>query len=293
MQTQEPSPPPSSAWSAGPPEPKRLIISDLDGTLLNRQKIVTERTSASINAFIARGGLFAVATARMAYGCDTKLADIRMTLPGIVMNGASLYRFDTKVYSDTVVIESSKALEVVDAVVRHGAGGFLYSIGSDGIRLGYLRDNDLSFTQYNSQRAQEAAVEIQRVAAVERWIADNPVCYIAVTGDQAIVKNLEASLVGNDELRVNGYDNIYSATRCLEIADRLAGKEQAARRMVGELGVEELIVFGDGHNDLALMSAADVSYAPVHAPADVKVEASEVIGSNDEDAVAEILDQRY
>ena len=64
-----------------------LYVSDLDGTLLNREKRVTTYTADMINQCIKRGMKFTVATARMPYGCDYRLRDIRINTPGILTNG--------------------------------------------------------------------------------------------------------------------------------------------------------------------------------------------------------------
>ena len=52
---------------------RTLYISDLDGTLLNSRKEITDYSSEIINSCIASGVLFSIATARMPYGCDYRL----------------------------------------------------------------------------------------------------------------------------------------------------------------------------------------------------------------------------
>ena len=77
---------------------KTLYISDLDGTLLNSKKEVTDYTAGIINRCIEAGMLFSVATARMPYGCDYRLKQLNLQTPAILTNGVFIYDFNTKKY---------------------------------------------------------------------------------------------------------------------------------------------------------------------------------------------------
>ena len=57
---------------------KSLYVSDLDGTLFNKKKRISDRSADIINRCIEKGMLFSVATARMPYGCDYRLKDLHM-----------------------------------------------------------------------------------------------------------------------------------------------------------------------------------------------------------------------
>ena len=57
---------------------RTLYISDLDGTLLNSRKEITDYSSEIINSCIASGVLFSIATARMPYGCDYRLQKLHL-----------------------------------------------------------------------------------------------------------------------------------------------------------------------------------------------------------------------
>ena len=73
-----------------------LYISDLDGTLFNREKKISSYTASVLNSCIKKGMKFAVATARMPYGCDYRLKEINLNTPGILTNGVFLYDFQEK-----------------------------------------------------------------------------------------------------------------------------------------------------------------------------------------------------
>ena len=72
----------------------------------------------------------------------------------------------------------------------------------------------------------------------------------------------------------------------VEICPRNCTKAKAILKMKERCGFKKLIVFGDSVNDLSMFRAADEAYAVAGALDEVKAAAMEVIGSNDDDAVA-------
>ena len=62
------------------------------------------------------------------------------------------------------------------------------------------------------------------------------------------------------------------------------------KRLANELGATRIIVFGDNRNDLSMMRIADHSVAVANAYDEVKAQADEVIGCNDDDAVVKWIE---
>ena len=56
------------------------------------------------------------------------------------------------------------------------------------------------------------------------------------------------------------------------------------------LGADRLVVFGDSHNDMAMMSVADTAVAMANATADVKAMATVITGRNTESSVARFIE---
>ncbi len=69
-----------------------LLISDIDGTLLNSSEI-PQRNVDAIERFVNGGGIFALATGRSADGCRETLSKVKTNAPAIVVNGTVLYDF--------------------------------------------------------------------------------------------------------------------------------------------------------------------------------------------------------
>ena len=72
-----------------------LLVSDMDGTLLNSSKEVSADNRAAIADFVAGGGRFAIATGRPAANAAGYLTGVPVNSPGIFFNGAMLYDWQT------------------------------------------------------------------------------------------------------------------------------------------------------------------------------------------------------
>ena len=68
-----------------------LYVSDLDGTLLDKNAQVSEYTSATLNELISNGMDFTVATARTNATVSKILSGLTLRLPVILMNGVLIY----------------------------------------------------------------------------------------------------------------------------------------------------------------------------------------------------------
>lgn len=265
-----------------------LLVSDLDGTLLNSAKAVSERTVSVLNRFVADGGMFSVATARMAYGCDQLVADLDLRLPGVVMNGAAIYSFAEGKYLEVQSMSAVATDQVAAAVAEAGAGAFVYAVEGDRIRLGCSREADLAYEQYNSTRARATVGELV-VLGLENWDQLGEMVYLAVVGSQAQLVAVQKSLADVPDLVAHPYHNVYTGTECLEYSSGAGGKEAAVLRLKELVGADQLIVFGDNHNDLGMMRLADRSFAPAGSAPEALRIADEIVPSNDEDGVAEAV----
>ena len=64
-----------------------VIVSDLDGTLLDNNKNISKENLEAINYFTENGGKFTVATGRVIEATEEYLSKIEINFPIIVYNG--------------------------------------------------------------------------------------------------------------------------------------------------------------------------------------------------------------
>ena len=71
-----------------------IIMSDLDGTLLDDKKEISQRDMESINEFCDKGGMFTIATGR-GYSMARPVAEkLKLRIPAVIFNGSAVYDFD-------------------------------------------------------------------------------------------------------------------------------------------------------------------------------------------------------
>lgn len=102
-----------------------LYLSDLDGTLFTTKKSLSEKTIMLLNDCLAKNVNFAVATARMPYGCDYRLEPLNLTTPSILTNGVFLYDFSTHYYLGAKKMYPEAVFDVLEVFNEMDTGVFV------------------------------------------------------------------------------------------------------------------------------------------------------------------------
>ena len=272
---------------------KTLYVSDLDGTLFNRKKKISDKSADILNKCIDQGMKFAVATARMPYGCDTRLSAIHMNTPGIVTNGVFLYDFEAKKIISSETIDSAAVQKVLQVFREHRLSCFLYMLYDGAISIYYDKEEMKEQTQYYSERALEACKEIRQVSSLEEQAKKGDSVYLAYTGEKEELEPVCEALNEVEKIKYSFYLNIYTGLYCLEIFGEGASKQNALIKLKEYTGCDKLVVFGDNHNDASMIEIADESYAPDNALPEIKAIVNGVLEDCDHDGVALFLEKRF
>ena len=196
---------------------KSLYVSDLDGTLFNKKKRISDRSADIINRCIEKGMLFSVATARMPYGCDYRLKDLHMNVPGIVTNGVFLYDFQSEEIISAEAVPVSAAQKVIRAFKDCGMSCFLYTYDSRGISIYYDEKRMEEQTQYYSDRALQKCAEVTFTKKAEEMVQKGDPVYLTCTGTEEELKPVCRKLDEIEGIKYSFYLNIYNGMYCLEV----------------------------------------------------------------------------
>ena len=272
---------------------KSLYVSDLDGTLFNKKKRISDRSADIINRCIEKGMLFSVATARMPYGCDYRLKDLHMNVPGIVTNGVFLYDFQSEEIISAEAVPVSAAQKVIRAFKDCGMSCFLYTYDSRGISIYYDGKRMEEQTQYYSDRALQKCAEVTFTKKAEEMVQKGDPVYLTCTGTEEELKPVCRKLDEIEGIKYSFYLNIYNGMYWLEVFSAHASKKNALKKLMKTTGSEELVVFGDNFNDLSMIEIADRSYAPMNALPEIKKVVDRVLPDCDHDGVAAFLAEEW
>ncbi|MBR1543743.1 MAG: HAD hydrolase family protein [Muribaculaceae bacterium] len=272
---------------------KTLYVSDLDGTLLNSHSKVSNGTALMLNRVIEAGGLFSVATARTPATATGLLTDVHVSLPMLTLSGAGWWDNINRRYTHVEAIPPEVVCAVADVMERHGVNPFVYR-----------RHGSLLHTHHHGEMseverrfvAERQGLPLKRFFLDEDDIRHNP--------DEAILmfshRGYEQLRPVVEELRrdipcqVMFYHDIVDPDiGLLEVYAAGCTKADAVLRLAAEVGAERVITFGDNRNDIPMLRAATHSVAMGNAFPEVKAVASEVTGTNDEDAVARWIERDF
>jgi len=268
---------------------KTVYLSDLDGTLLNKDAELSEYTVAALNRLLARGVHFSVATARTAATVLHIMREVNLTAPLILMNGVLVYDPREKRYIRKAVLERGAAQTIIAAIRGCGLDSMMYTISGDQMSTYYERLESAHLREFILHRQEKYNKVFVRTDDFTRVTDD--VIYFTVIDTQENVGRLCAALSGMPGLEPVMYRDIYTDDLWyLEIFSAEASKYKAAQFIKEHGGYDKVIGFGDNLNDLPLFRACDECYAVANARDELKAIATAVIGSNADDGVVKWLE---
>lgn len=268
---------------------KTLYVSDMDGTLLSSQSVLSPYTIERLNALIQDDGiLFTVATARTPATVVSLMQDVNTTIPFITMAGAAWWDNKSKAYSHVQYISNDIVNEVLSIYARYGVHPFVYR----------QHENVLMVYHDQTYTPEETAFINPRVKGSYKTLVTCPTIN-ANTSDSAVLiysmGRYDQLIKISDEIRKQCikctpvcYHDIYDTTNgILEIYSEGTTKAKAITEMADVLGADRIVVFGDNLNDIPMFMVSTESAAVSNAVNEVKNVADHVIGSNDENAVVD------
>jgi Cof subfamily protein (haloacid dehalogenase superfamily) len=265
---------------------RTLYVSDLDGTLLNEDSVLSGDTIAMLNRIIEElGGLFTVATARTPATVVPLMQQVHANLPFIVIGGSAMWNPVTCDYEHTRCIDDETVNAVSDVFDRHGLHPFIYR-----------RHGSLLYTHHCGSLSvqEERFVAARQHLPLKRFFLDDQhyrhnadeALLIFAMNKYAVLKALATDLQAVSTCTVMLYHDIFDESEgYLEIFTAGTSKAGAIRDLARQVGADRVVVFGDNRNDIAMLQAADHSVAVENAFSEVKAAASEVIGPNTADSV--------
>lgn len=267
---------------------KTLYVSDLDGTLLHSNEKTSDYTNTTINTLVNRGMLFSYATARSFQTSHKVTKGLDAKIPLIIYNGAMVVDNE----DGTFLLKNffhHDITDLLDDLFDNHIFPIVYAFIDGEEKFSYIPSkctpgmSDFIDSRKNDNRAHP----VDNVSD----LSDGDVFYITCIDEKHKLEPLF-------EKYKNKYHcvfqvDIYTQTQWLEIMPKEASKANAVKQLQKYLDCDNLVVFGDGKNDIDLFEIADESYAVENAVDDLKNIATAVIESNNEDGVAKWLSKHY
>ena len=267
----------------------RLIALDLDGTLLDSEKRISPRNRAALDAAAERGVHIVPTTGRFFDAMPAVVRDLPFVRYAVTSNGAAIYDRAEKRNISECRIPLETAFAILDALDDF-----------DCIYDCYMDDWGWN-SEATVAKADEYAPDIHYAAMIRDLRTHVPDLkeHLRATGHDvqkllAYVK--DPSLYGPITAAVAavapGTVATASNSRMFEFNAPGAHKGAALAKLAEHLGfgIENVMGFGDGLNDLTMVRDAGLGVAMANAVPEVLAAAKYIAPSNDDDGVAEAIE---
>ena len=270
----------------------KLYISDLDGTLLNSDIVVSDFTVKTLNKLISQGLQFSVATARTYATAGKILKDIDLRLPIILMNGVLIFNPTTKKY-DVINRLDERLCRVINETRKSmGLECFMYTITDDSMMTYYEKLSNKAMLDFYNERMAKYYKSFTQVNDFDSVNTDK--IYFTFIDTYEKLSPLYNKLSEINEIYMTFYKDIYSENLWyLEILSAAASKKNAVLWLKEHYGFDSAAAFGDNLNDLPMFEVCEEKYAVKNANQKVIEKCNKVIETNNDDGVAKFLQSEW
>jgi Cof subfamily protein (haloacid dehalogenase superfamily) len=264
-----------------PAQQIRMVIADVDGTLVTQEKVLTERAAEAVLRLHEAGIQFSITSGRPPRGMAMLIDPLKLTQPLAAFNGGVLIKPDLKTVVDQKFLPAGVPEQVIEAIEKHGLDVWLYT----DIEW-YVRDPN--------------APHVAR----EQWTVKFP---------PTVVKTFDG-LLGRVAKIVGVSDDLERVAKCEKDVQQAGGTHISAARSQpyyldvthpqankGEVVLSlskllnipaaEIATIGDMPNDVLMFRKSGVSIAMGNASPEVQAAATYVTSTNEDEGFAKAMEK--
>ncbi len=276
----------------------KLVVSDIDGTLINEERKVAPATKAIIQQLPALGIHFMLATGR-SYEGALKIAQQLELDPSdygiIALNGLHTYQDSQTLWRTETNFSYEDCLKL-EAIGRQYYVGVLYCF-DDKV---YLQMDERTYADYTIAlnpdqlryfKEDTSANTIRNLSEIKARFEPNNQLLKVVYLQSADYLDLVIGRIKHDF--PPDFDCLLVGRGWAEIMPSRINKGQALKNYAQAFGynLAEAVAFGDAENDIEMFKAVKLPIAMENALENVKEHAVQVTGSNQADGLAQALNQ--
>ncbi len=261
--------------------PIKLLVADVDGTLVTPDKTLTARTCTAVARLRAAGVRFTITSGRPPRGLAMLTGPLGLEDPIAAFNGGLFARPDLTTVLKQHTLPLDVAREVVDFLLFAGLDAWVYR-GADW----FIRKMDAPHVAYEQATVQFAPSVIDNLGTV----LDGAVKIVGVSDDGPLAARCEAEL----RRRVGAHASAArSQPYYLDVTHPDANKGMVVRLQSQFLGIplEQIATIGDSPTDVLMFGVGGTSIAMGNASCDVQRAARYVTTSNSDEGFANAVDR--
>ena len=270
-----------------------LFVTDLDGTLINSKREVPKKSLEILNKLIENGVNFTVATARTPATAVEILQNLNLKLPVALMNGVLIYDTKELKYIDIKAIEKETVNKVLDIFKAYNKNPLVYGVKDNHLWVYHKEFENVYEYNFYKERADKNLKTFVNVENYNGSLSDSNVINFVAFDNYEKIKAIAEEVKCIEGITVNYYKDVYEDCYFLEAYSSEASKANGIKYLSKYIEYSKVICFGDNLNDIPMFELANEAYATANATEEIKKIATEVIGSCEDNGVAEFLADRF
>ena len=256
-----------------------LVISDVDGTLINQHKVLTESTLAAVAKLQKANILFTITSARPPFGLKSIVNNLKLQQPFGSFNGGTILKPSWEII-DRTPLPSEFIPEIISTIESYGLDVWL---SSD--RHWYLKNPNGVHVAHHIESLRFKPTVITSYEDIE-----DEICKIVGVGaDFTAVAQCEIATQQN-------FGDRLSATRSqayyLDITHPNANKGMVVKKLSRLLAIPqaEIVTIGDNGNDVLMFEQSGISIAMGNASQEVQQKATFITATNENEGFAKAIE---
>lgn len=257
------------------PSPVRLVVADVDGTLVTPDKILTPRTRAVVRTIIESGIAFTITSGRPPLGMKTLIDELGLRSPIAAFNGGLVVRPDLSIIREHLV-NSKAAHSVIDILTKHRLDVWVYG------------DNNWYVTSRDDPHVDREEWTVKfppTVVSTYEGLLDRVVKIVGVSDNAQAMASCVTEVKQQFGHLVS---TALSQPYYLDVTHPKANKGEVISALSALLAIPsgEIVTVGDMPTDVLMFQRSGVSIAMGNASSDVQRAATFVTKSNSEEGFA-------
>jgi hypothetical protein len=257
----------------------KLVIADVDGTLVTHDKVITPRAEQAVRSLQAAGVAFAITSGRPPKGMKRVADQLKMDEPVAAFNGGVFVNPDLSVIKENF-LPSDVAKQIIDAIASHGLDVWLYTDHD-----WFIHKKDAPHVAREEWTVSFAPIvtesfddKLSRVAKI-----------VGVSDDYDLVARCEADV---QQLAGSRASAARSQPYYLDVTHPKANKGEVVLYLSEFLKIptDQIATIGDMPNDVLMFKKSGMSIAMGNAGPDVKRQATYVTDSNEQEGFAKAME---